>query len=437
MRVITVDRYRPEPGVFTEYRPEPTPGTPSPVPPSFNQAVHLAGAGRGSTWLAATFDVPGPIDHQRLAAAYRGLIARHGTLRSSFDGGAAGPVRLRHPTPTALHRLPGVPGVTAPAIRAALDARCRPFGHPSYLLGAIDRPDTSTVLCGFDHAHVDGLSIAVAIDDLRRLYRGDENLPPVGDFVDHCAEQARLTVPADEPRLAGWRDFFGTDGAVPPAFPLDLGLAPGQAAPQAVELRGLLDTATADRFDHRCRGLGASPFAGVLAAMAHAVRRAGGPDRLRALFPLHTRHHERWRNALGWFTTNAPVEIAAGPGPDTATQRAGTAVRAAIGHGTLPLGGVLPHLGGLRQHRADVFMVSWIDYRALPGARHHEAVDARHISDAGAADDAQFWFSRTDSGLALRIRYPDTARARAVLARFTDDLTEELRRRSGAGALVP
>lgn len=421
MRVTTADRFAPAPGTFVEYRPESGPGSPSPVPPSFNQAVHLAGG--GNIWLAAVFDVPGPVDHARLAAAYRALIARHGTLRSSFR---PGPVRLRHPVPGELRRLPGVPVTALPAL---LDERCAAFGHPSYLLGVIDRPDTATVLCAFDHAHVDGYSIALVIDDLRRLYHG-ETLPPTGDFVDFCGEQARLEVVPDDPRLRGWRAFFGPGGVRPPEFPLDLGVAPGETAPQAVELRMLLDRAGADAFDAWCRELGASPFAGALAALAHAVHAGGGPDRLRLVFPMHTRHDERWRRAVGWFTTNVPAEIPALPDPAAATRGSGSAVRAAIPLGTLPLGAVLPHLGGLALRRADIFMVSWIDYRTLPGAAHHDAIDARHISAVGRADDAQFWFSRTDSGLALRIRYPETATARATIARLTGDLAAALTERA-------
>lgn len=269
MRVTTADHYLPRPGAFVRFTPEPTPGEPCPVPPSFDQFVHLSAAARGTIWLAAAFDVPERVDGAALAGAYRALIARHGTLRSSFVAGVDGPLRLRHVTPAALHREPAVGTGSAIETRDlvcdSLNRACAPFGHPSYLLGAIERDDTSTVLCGFDHAHVDGYSIALLIEDLRRLYLGaaPESLPPTGDFVDHCAERAEVSVAADDPRLRGWLDFFGTGGATPPVFPLDLGVPPGAAFPQRVELRRLLDARAADRFDLWCRSrrAGCSPDA--------------------------------------------------------------------------------------------------------------------------------------------------------------------------------
>ena len=71
-------------------------------------------------------------------------------------------------------------------------------------------------------------------------------------------------------------------------------------------------------------------------------------------------------------------------------------------------------------------MVSYIDYRTLPGARLHESIAAHHISNVSTADDAQFWISRTDRGLALRTRYPDTDRARRTMRAFIDDVRGSL-----------
>ncbi|MGN2639398.1 condensation domain-containing protein [Nocardia takedensis] len=429
MRVTTIDHLLPRPGTFVRFTAPSAAGELSPVPPSFNQSLHLAAAtNRPSTWLAAAFEIPGPVDLRALAAAYRALIARHGTLRSSFLPGDTGPLRLRHPLASALIAEFVLKTETAvqtrEVLRASLDAACAPFGHPSYLLGAIDRPDSATVVCGFDHAHVDGYSIALIIDDLRRLYAGapPDSLPEAGDFVDHCAEQAAMRVEADDPRVRGWQDFFGIDGATPPPFPLDLGLAPGQTAPQAVVLRELLDTVGADRFETWCRALGAGVFAGCASAMGHAVRALTGRDRLSLLFPLHTRHHDRWRTAVGWFVNNAPLRVDSAATPDRTVRATGHATRTALALGTMPTGAVLAHLGGLRPTRGDVFMTSYIDYRRLPGAAHHREVAATHISASGHTDDAQFWFSRTTEGLALRVRHPDTPTARATMSRFCHEL---------------
>ncbi|MEV0432515.1 condensation domain-containing protein [Nocardia sp. NPDC050413] len=435
MRVTTVDHYSPAPGTFVHWRVrDDGDAHESPIPPSFNQLVHLAGAEAGSTWLAAAFDVDGPLDRAALAAAYRALIVRHGTLRSSFTATPSGPRRVLRSATVRLDEQPDATPRSSSALRDTIwrhcNDRCAPFADRAYLLAAIDRPDTATVVCAFDHAHVDAHSIAIVIDELRLLYHGaaPETLPPVGDFVDHCARPTTFD-PAD-PRLRGWREFFGDQGVVPPSFPLDLGLAPGRSAPQAVSLRQVLTAEEAEAFESWCRGNDAGFFAGLLATLAHGVRAAGGGDRTRLLFPMHTRYEPRWERAVGWFTTNAPLAIdASGTLADT-VRRAQPAVRTAIEIGALPLAETLHALGGLRPRRHDIFMVSYLDYRRLPGAR---ARGATHISNTGTTDDVQIWFSRTEDGLALRVRYPATPLARAVMPSFLAEVEQILRSHVGAG----
>ncbi|MDO3648371.1 condensation domain-containing protein [Nocardia mangyaensis] len=438
MHVTTVDRYAPEPGTFVHWtvRDDGT-SIDSPVPASFNQLVHLAGVEAGNTWLAASFDVDGPLDRVALADAYRALIARHGTLRSSFVLTSTGPRRALRSASVRLEEQPGAAHRSSAALRDTLwrhcNDRCAPFAERAYLFAAIDRPDTATIVCAFDHAHVDAYSIAIVIEDLRLLYHGAalETLPPVGDFVDHCAQPVEFR--DDDPRVDGWREFFGDQGVVPPSFPLDLGLEPGRSAPQAVELRRMLSAETAGEFESYCRANDSGVFAGVLAATAHGIRAVGGGDRVRLLFPMHTRHEPRWQHAVGWFTTNAPVAIDASGEPARTVRRAQDAVRAAIEIGTVPLAQTLRALGGLRLRRADIFMVSYLDYRRLPGA---DARNATHISNSSSADDVQIWFSRDDNGLSLRARYPATARARAVVLPFLDEVEQALRACAARGVLI-
>ncbi|MGW6621888.1 condensation domain-containing protein [Nocardia sp. NPDC055002] len=385
----------------------------------------------GSIWLAAAFDIPGHVNRDRLADAYRGLIARHGTLRSSFTATPSGPLRILRPTPNRLEPQPDIAHGSATTLRETLrrhgNIRCAPFAERAYLLAAIDRPHTSTIVCAFDHAHVDAYSIAIIIEDLRLLYYGadPETLPATGDFVDYCATPVEFR--PDDPRVDGWRDFFGDQGVIPPSFPLDLGLEPGQRAPQAIDLREVLSADATERFESLCRTSDAGLFAGALAALAHSIRRAGGGSRLRMVFPLHTRHDPQWRNAVGWFTTNAPVTVDATHDFADTVRSARESVRAALGLGTVPLAETLHELGGLRPSRADIFMVSYVDYRRLPGAAIHRFINATHISNTGSADDVQLWFSRSDKGLALRARYPATPQAHAVVRAFLDDVEQILR----------
>lgn len=439
MQVTTIDHYRPGPGelVIWDVDASSTAAQPSDVPPSFNQSVHLTSAGEQSVWLAAAFTVRGPVDRVALGAAYRALIRRHGTLHTSFHRGDDAISRLVHdPLGIAIRPRSVLRTSCAEELRgrlwSELDTACHPFGFPAFLLGAIDRTSESTIICGFDHAHVDAYSISIVINDLHRLYHDGVGvdpgaLPMCGSFVDFCAAESNgPAVSMGDPRMREWLRFFDAHDGTLPTFPLDLGLASGEAAPQRTDVRELLDDDDTERVARFCRRNGCSVFGGVLSAMAESLRRAGGGPEMPILFPMHTRRDEHWRNAVGWFTTNAPLQVISTGDLTETIRRTGPALRRAVGLGEVPIPQVISAIGGLRQRRSDIFMVSYIDYRQLPGADRHDDIGAHHISNATTADDAQFWISRTDRGLALRTRYPDTAVARTTIDDFLDDVAVTL-----------
>jgi hypothetical protein len=279
-------------------------------------------------------------------------------------------------------------------------------------------------VCGFDHAYIDAYSVSLIVHDLHRLYRfclgdGTFDAPTAGDFVDYCAEEWTAdVVDPDDPRMRSWLSFFETHANTPPPFPLDLGVADGATHPQAVDLSRLLGSEETRQFEEFCRSNGASLYAGVLSAMAHAVRRLGGGRCLSLLFPLHTRTDERWQSAVGWFTTNAPLDVVTADEFVDTVRTTGPALRHALTLGSVPLPQVIETMGGLERARKDIFMVSYVDYRRLPGNEDHRRLGARHISNVTVADDAQFWISRTDDGVAIRSRFPDTSTAHDTVSRF-------------------
>ncbi|MBR7551339.1 peptide synthase, partial [Mycobacterium tuberculosis] len=87
-----MDHYLPVAGEFIEWEVDASAARSmqSPILPSFNQSIHLDAAETSHTWLAGTFELPGRIDREALGRAFHDLIARHGTLHSSFVRGPAG-----------------------------------------------------------------------------------------------------------------------------------------------------------------------------------------------------------------------------------------------------------------------------------------------------------------------------------------------------------
>ncbi|WP_032404104.1 condensation domain-containing protein [Rhodococcoides fascians] len=444
MQVTSITEYAPRAGALVEFSAHVV-GDPEPssIPPSFNQRFHLGDLGEAErVWIAGAFDVPGSLDVEALGWAFGYLIDRHDTLRSSFVSTTTGIERMLYgpgaiemelTARSAFHSTPTL----RDHLRTSLELHCDARRFPSYTCFGIDRPDTSTVLCAFDHVNVDAMSIAVVVDEIHALYdayrRCPSNpkvdLPPVGGFVEYCRIEATEPIvnPADE-RMAAWSNFLLECGGTTPRFPFDLGVAEGETAVQATTVDTLLDASQTLEFEHLCARSGAGMFAGVVAAIAQAVVCIGGPDQVPFLFPLHTRHRPQFSRALGWFTTNAPMTVPVRADlPDT-IRAAHSAFRSALPLSTVPIPQVLANLGdAFSLTRQDVFMVSYIDYTRAEGHERFDESNAHHISNATVSDDAQFWISRTRSGLALRSRFPDTAVARAVMTAFVDELATLMR----------
>ncbi|WP_415974256.1 condensation domain-containing protein [Rhodococcus sp. 077-4] len=439
MRVTSITEYTPSAGAVVEFTAVATgSATPSPIHPSFNQQFHLGDLGEAErVWIAGAFDVQGSLDPQALAWAFERLIDRHDTLRSSFVPAPAGAqrmlyepgsVRMKQSTRSTFSSTSELRG----HLRSRLELLCDARRFPSYTCFGIDRPTTSTVLCAFDHANVDAMSIAVVVDEIHTLYDAyrrcpsnpEADLPSVGGFVEYCRIESTepLVDPTDE-RMVRWSTFLTECGGTTPRFPFDLGVDEGETAPQATTVTPLLDAQHTLGFEQLCARSGAGMFAGVVAAIGQACARIGGPSTLPFLFPLHTRHRQEWSRALGWFTTNAPMTVQVEADLAGTITAAHTAFRAALPLSTVPIPQVLSNLGdAFTLSRRDVFMVSYIDYTRIGGHEQFDRSNAHHISNATVSDDAQFWVSRTASGLALRARFPDTAAARTVMEAFTAEL---------------
>ncbi|MER7556613.1 condensation domain-containing protein [Nocardioides sp. NPDC126508] len=440
MLVTTADLWAPRPGTLLRWDlSAPQHGAPAEL--SLNQRNHLAGAmaGAQTVWLAAAFDVDGPIEPVALSRTWRAFLARHGSLQLEVVAGPDGPQARRHHPGTLTWSVATVGHTrsveeTRVALHTALDERCGPFGYPAFLPAAISRPDRSTIVLGMDHLHCDAHSVAVAVEELSALYvafteGGEEpSLPPVSSFLDAVSQgsDGPARVAPDAPLLRGWGEFLGGRGHQLPTFPLPLGLEPGERAAQATAVAPLADAGLMDRIGARARNSGASTYAAVLAALATALADLGGGDRLDTMAPVSTRSADPLTRSIGWYTTTVPLTVPASL-TDVGLAEAGDAVRHGVRLGSVPLDQVLGSLNEpLVQTRSDVFVVSWVDYRHVPGGSAHLYRDAQHISASTQADDVQIWFSRTHTGLAVRIRYPDTAVAAASVESLLDRLRMRL-----------
>ena len=417
------------------------------IPLSYNQELHLHSARAAAVaglpdnpWIGATFDVAGPADLDALQTTFTAWLRRHEQLRSGFRLTSAGVERFTlRAEEVALQRRPLRDFDCPHKLHAFLDDRFSrgtdPFSWPPLVLGIVSRPTSSTVFVAMDHVCGDGYSLALAVGELQDGYAAalqhrDLDLPEIGSYLEQCAEERVRgeDIDPDDPAVTRWRDFVRVCGGTTPTFPLDLGVPPGQAWPQSMFNRRLLDARQAQTFEAACEQAGGSFFAGLLAAMGIAVREITGQEVLRTITPVHTRYKSRWRRAMGWFITCAPLEIPVG-GTRSFTEvlgRAQASVRGAMRLSRYPAARVVQLLGeDFRITRRDLFsMVSYTDYRPMsfPGA------NPTTIGEVSVADDTHVWLSRTHDGLHVGIRHPDTPTAKPQLGEYTDTIAAVLDR---------
>ena len=404
---------------------EPAPSEPGQsLPVSFDQRRHVGMGDRQGSWMALSFRLPHPTPRDHLAAAWRAVVAAHGTLHTVFVPGPDGPglftAALGAGRWTEHEVAPGQ--AMNDAVRGVLDAGCSPYARPSHRLCVVETADGPTLVVAADHAHVDLWSMLVIARDLlaalAQCARGETPTPAcVPAFAEHTlALQNRPRAPEEIHRR--WAEILESGGGVMPRFPLPLG-EPGPQ-PERVEVRDVLDLAGLAAYSSRAAGQSVSALALTVSAMTETTRVLAGAD-LRVVFPVHSRSEERWHDSVGWFITNAVLESS---DPDPVACAA--AVREAIRLGSWPLAGIMAPYGGMPEAPGMV-AVSWVDLRRLPVQIDAVGLDAQYVSAAVQTNGVMLWFVLDDSGAHLRCRYPDTVQARRNVGAWLDDLVARIR----------
>lgn len=433
MRLTTVTRMSLPAGVVHRFATHITPVQGEDTPPSFDQARHASLGRRAGSWMAVAFALPFPADRDQVARAWLAVVARHGTLRTVLEGGEKGDdeLRLRPVTVQPLGwQVPAAEPDEDPrsVLRRVFDQACCPFATPSHTLCLVEPEDGDerpVVVIGLDHSHVDAWSLLVllrdfssCLDDLACGLEPGTCLAPAAAFAEHTRELAER--PPAPPRVhSRWAEILADGGM--PVFPLDLGDL-STPREEVVEVRDVLDPDGVASLEREAAAGGVRMIAMAMAEMTEVFRRRGGVG-LRAVLPVHSRHHERWHDSVGWFITNSVIECS-----DPDPRACATAVRDAVELGSHALGPILEPYGGM-PHTPGMFAISWLDHRRLP-IDVDLSLGPQHVSAAIRTDGVMVWFVVNGSGLHVRCRYPDTARARESVGGWLDELCAGLVRRS-------
>ncbi|GAA0353168.1 condensation domain-containing protein [Streptomyces blastmyceticus] len=372
-------------------------------------------------WVGVSFGV-GRVDRHQVGSALSAWLRRHEHLRSTLVPTRERCVRRTLPA-SMLTLCRDDIGVFADGasvrrqIEAFFDRSAGALGWPQVVFATVEGADGVTVFAGADHGVVDGYTLAMIPGQIRGALAGRAVDMPGLTFLDFGAEERSLVdrLPMGSEHADHWRSLLCNARGRTPAFPLPLGPSEGQLT-QCSSYRWLLDGPAATRFAAASRDGGGTTAAGLLACLALAAAKVAGERHLSVVSLANTRP-DRWRAAPGWFVGLHPVRIPTAPGSafaDTVALAAAELRRRSPGPGSS-----LPHIS--RMLRTEIhprFVVSYLDVRRVVGSSPPQPEDMMLRSRIHGPAEVYVWLTRSERGVHLSTRFPDTAVARANVERF-------------------
>ncbi|WP_370601383.1 non-ribosomal peptide synthase/polyketide synthase [Pseudomonas nitroreducens] len=279
---------------------------------------------------SAAYNVPGALrlrgelDESALRRSFDALVARHETLRTTFDevdGQAFQRIQPAQPLDLARVDLSAENDAEGAARRLAEEEPQRPFDlrhGPLLRLTLIKLADSDHVLLlTMHHIVSDGWSIRVLVDEFSRLYgafAASEKLElpalPV-QYADYAQWQRELLAGEEGQRqLSWWTEQLGRDTPV-------LELAADRPRPAVQSYRGgslgfSLDTGLGARLKQLAREQDVTLFMLLLGAYAVLMQRYSGQRDLRIAVPIANRQQLETEGLIGFFvnTQVMPFQLA-------------------------------------------------------------------------------------------------------------------------------
>ncbi len=258
------------------------------------------------------FRLQGSLDPRKLETAFLGLIRRHDSLRTSFHFAGEEPVqRVHDQVPFALRSLPPGSGGAPPDPVQELARFTRPFDLSAapLLRAGVQTLDEGDHLLLLDMHHIisDGVSMGIVVDELVRLYAGEQLPPLTHQYKDYTLwQQAQKESGRFKTRQEFWLQQFSGDIPVlnlPLDFPrpqvqafhggtVDFQIDPGTT-------RGLKDIALAEN---------ASLFMVMLAVYNLFLSKISRQEVCVVGTPTAGRGHADLEHIIGMFVNTLPLK---------------------------------------------------------------------------------------------------------------------------------
>ncbi len=253
----------------------------------------------------------GMLDRERLTHAFRQLIARHESLRTSFA--SAGWVPVQKVAAESDFQV-SYAAATQEQLPAAIEAFIRPFDlsqAPLLRVGLLRvSAQEHVLLVDMHHIISDGVSLGLLIKDFMALYR-EEALSPLSlQYKDYAEWQQS---PAHQERLAGHRAFWLEEFAQPVSLlelPIDYARPPVKTHAGAV-LRFRLSRQETGGLRALAEKEGATLFMVLLSVFKVLLRRLGNQEDLVVGTPVAGRGHADLEDIIGMFVNSVAIRTQA------------------------------------------------------------------------------------------------------------------------------
>jgi amino acid adenylation domain-containing protein len=268
--------------------------------------------------------ITGPLDVERLAAAFDEILKRHEVLQTVYlaRAGAPSPAkRGRAGKGVRLVDLSNLPTKEGEAERYARDEARRPFDLTQ---GPVCRAlllrlalEDHRLLVTFHHIASDGWSLSLFLDELSALYAG-EALPELPVQYSDFAAWQREWMQGDvlEEQLAWWRNRL--TGLPVLELPVDHP-RPAVRDPRGAVRSLTLPAATVEAVERLARREGVTLFMAVLAAFQALLARYTGEDAIPVGSPVANRRRPEVERLIGLFVNTLVLDARAGDDPDLRT----------------------------------------------------------------------------------------------------------------------
>ncbi|HEY2736987.1 MAG TPA: condensation domain-containing protein, partial [Thermoanaerobaculia bacterium] len=292
--------------------------------------------------------IDGPLSIPALAAAFGGVVRRHGSLRTRFASRGGEPVQIVDPAPESPFPLPlidlsslpeSVRGETAGTLAAAEAARPFDLETGPVLRVTLLRlgPERHIELLTVHHIVADGWSLGVLAREVAALY-GGEQLPALPlQVTDFAIWQRRWLASGALERLLTWWTERLAGAPTVLELPADHP-RPAVRTARGTRVESLLPETLAGALRGLARQQGTTLFLVLLAGFEALLLRHTGQDDLLVGTATANRSRPGSEGLIGLFadTLVLRAELAGDPGFLTALQRARESALGAFVHQDLP-----------------------------------------------------------------------------------------------------